>query len=195
MNVSKSTIKINQTGTTTQGFGQYFSDKIDFDGVGSYVKDKIYPYDIDLYFGSYFDKEVMSGDDVLFYVSPNKTIGVITSTVEIGDSIINVNSTVIDNIKLGFMVTINGEELGKCVEIGPSTITVDAEATAQHAYGSYFQISVLVANLIMNGNTNHVKVEVGINTLRIPAGETIRIVYNRNSAGTGSFIYNLSYQY
>jgi len=79
---------------------------------------------------------------------PDTTVGAITSTVNIDDTVLPVSETVIDNIDVGFRVKIvdgvNSEELGfvLAIDVENGTITVQTASTGSYPPGSLIQMSI-----------------------------------------------------
>lgn len=89
------------------------------------------------------------GDIMSVFLAPNTTIGVITSDANIGDTILNVSQTVINNIALGFYVNItdfvNSDELNRVIGINKVNNTITVETPVQTGFtasGTYVQISI-----------------------------------------------------
>ncbi|GAH07313.1 unnamed protein product, partial [marine sediment metagenome] len=81
----------------------------------------------------------MIGDQISVLAAPETTVGIVTSLVSIGDTVINVNSTVTDNTIRGFLITlddgVNKDVLGRCTNVdgGAGTITVTTPTTYSFA--------------------------------------------------------------
>jgi len=98
-----------------------------------------YPFPVSVLSAQYVSAEENRGDTWTWTVSPNTTVGALTSDVSATDTVINVSSTVTDNIKIGFGVNIfdgvNTDDLGRvlAVDSDAGTITVETAATQSFA--------------------------------------------------------------
>ena len=87
-------------------------------------------------------------DCIDILTAPDTTVGTTTSVVNIGDTLIPVSGSVINNIDVGFRVKIvngvNNEELGfvLAIDVGNSTITIQTPSTASYPAGSLIQMSI-----------------------------------------------------
>lgn len=89
------------------------------------------------------------GDIMSVVLAPNTTIGAITADANINDTTLNVSQTVIDNIALGYYITItdfvNSDELNQVIAIDKVNNTITVETPVQTAFtasGTYIQITI-----------------------------------------------------
>jgi hypothetical protein len=130
----------------------------------------------------------MIGDSMSVVASPETTIGVATATVNIGDTVLYVNSTVTDNIWRGFLVNlfdgVNKDFLGRCTakDAGAGTITVQTAPTHSFAPGSAVQIGVYTLKDIHISDTSTIDIGTkGFKGKTITAGMKLRVLYTNNS--------------
>ena len=122
---------------TTKTGGHYRLDSVQFTAVKNTTTTHTfsYPIDITVISAEWQTASENTGDIVSWKISKDTTIGVITSDVNVGDTTINVSSTVIDNIKVGFLVNlfdgVTENELGIVISIDTDneTITVQTATT------------------------------------------------------------------
>jgi hypothetical protein len=138
----------------------------------------------------------MEGDVVDLSVAPNTTIGAITADVGAPDTVINVSSTVTDNIDVGFIVTLfdgtNTSVCGKCTakDAGAGTITVETAPGQAFlaATPTYVQMTVyMMRNFEIGPPGRYIIGESKIGGSFVPAGTTIRVEYVNNGANQVRF--------
>ena len=136
----------------------------------------------------------MIGDEISVLASPETTIGVLTAPANIGDTVINVNSTVIDNAYRGFLVTIddtvNKDVVGRLsnIDSGNSQITFETPLSYAYAAGTPVKISVYVLKNIYISDTNIIDIGAkGFKGKGITAGTILRVYYTNNSGTAKTF--------
>lgn len=142
------------------------------------------------------------GDTINAYAGPDTIIGINTQTLGQNVSVINVNNTVLQNIKLGYTVSVvnNSQNIimGECISIDTvnSRITCSIIASESIAPGAYIKVSrpviknfTFVTNSIINlANKN-------VSSTSLPANTVARMVYKNNSNFEKTFTYNSEYSY
>ncbi len=130
----------------------------------------------------------MIGDLITVVASPETTVGVLTQTVNIGDSTFNVNSTVTDNTWRGFRIvlddTVNKEVLNRCSAVDSVNGTISTTATTSQSFaaGSAVKIGVYVLKDINVTDTQTIEIGAkGIKGKTIPANMILRVYYTNNS--------------
>lgn len=136
----------------------------------------------------------MIGDSISVLAAPEKTVGVLTAPVSIGDTVLNVNSTVTDNIWRGFLVTVddgvNKDVLGRCTNVDSvgGTITVKTPTTYAYSSGVPVKISVYVLQDIYISDTNKIVLgDKGFKGKTIDKDVIVRIYYTNNSGTSKEF--------
>ena len=198
MSLSKRNVKLNQKKSHLQGFTKCVGYTLDIPNATlNHSIDITFDYDIELYFGSYFDGVDHVGNKIIMEVNPNTVIGFVTAPVNIGDTVINVNDTVIDNIIIGSTINI-GEDLGICVskDEANNQITVKNPSLSSYAAGTLVDMTISIADINLSGSNTHVKVEAGLNTMSVKKGYVIRLKYfNNTGISSKKFDFQLSYDY
>lgn len=146
-----------------------------------------------VYFVTTADHE---GDELEVDISPDTLVGTITSNVTAGDTVLNVSSTVIENIKLGYYVQLSttpvAENLGSsttdnlgeviAIDKDASTITVDIPATNSFTAPAYIYMTVkMVTDYMIGPPWEYVIGESKIGASHLPANTTVRLHYKNNS--------------
>ncbi len=142
----------------------------------------------------------MIGDEISVLGGPETIIGVITSPVIIGDTILNVNSTVTDNAKRGYLLTlddtVNKDVLGRISAIDPvgGTITVENPTTFAYNPGTPVKISVYILRNIYIANTNVLDIGgKGFKGKTVTSGTILRVYYTNNSGTAKIFRWRPEY--
>jgi len=101
----------------------------------------------------------MLGDCLCIMVAKDQAIGVSTASIDVGTTVLPVNSTVLQYIKTGFYVhLVNSanpavtEELGQCVDIDRAASTITVETATTNSYSIYSTVTIdvyMVKNLIL----------------------------------------------
>ena len=154
-----------------------------------YVQDVTWPMDILLWKTLLTPSTDMLGDVINVLASPETAIGTLTATANIGDSTIVVDSTAIQNIQRGFLVTlddgVNKNVCGRCTGIDTVNSTISFQTATSHSFssGTPVKISVYVLKDIHIVDTNTINMgDKGIKGKTIPAGSILRIQYTNNTA-------------
>lgn len=132
------------------------------------------------------------------YVAPNTVIGVLTNDVVISDTVLNVNSTVIDNIKVGYQIVINNEFIGECIEINKinNTITSNNAVTQNYNTGTYIQMTVNpIKDFILKSNTLYEFARKTIGSSSIPANTLIKLSYQNTTNEEKNLFFSIEYMY
>lgn len=148
--------------------------------------DYSFDYDIVLIGGSVLCENVNQGDVLTVCLTPELVVGIITSPVSIGDTIINVNSTVIDYIFKGMEIVLGSEKYKiKNVDILTSTLELCTSATAAYTVMTYVRRNVYVLNqILLPSNRNLNFGTLNPSQTFIPAGYLFRFIYTNNNSTT-----------
>lgn len=132
------------------------------------------------------------------FVAPNTVIGALTNDVVISDTVLNVNSTVIDNIKVGYQIVINNEFIGECIEINKinNTITSNNAVTQNYNTGTYIQMTVNpIKDFILKSNTLYEFARKTIGSSSIPANTIIKLQYQNTTNEEKNLFFSIEYMY
>lgn len=136
----------------------------------------------------------MIGDTISVLASPETTVGVLTAPANIGDTILNVNSTVLENMYRGFLVTIddgiNKDVLGRCTNIDITNSQISVQTPLSYAFAAMVpvKISVYIIKDIHIGSAEKISIAAkGFKGKNIPAGMIVRVYYTNNSGTVKTF--------
>jgi hypothetical protein len=168
--------------------------------------DITYPYPIALFSAEWVNEALYEGDIFKVLIAPNTTVGAITSDVAASATVLNVQSTVTDNVKPGYVITItdgtNTDELGRCTEVDPDAGTITVETPTTNAFAAatptYIQMTIEMVRCIkLSGKGRYELGKDVIGGSFIPAGAKIRVSYQNNEGTTTGkeFTVILEYKY
>jgi hypothetical protein len=133
----------------TQGYYRATSFVIDVgDTTGMYTKELSFPYHISIASAQWFCNEENIGDEASFVVAPEIPIGTIISGATSGDTTIYVSDSVIENIKYGFYIHINGDFAGHVYDIDliHNVITIDNPISDNYPVGEIVKMCIPVVD-------------------------------------------------
>lgn len=165
-------------------------------------KDVSWPFNISIMTMNFQPSEDNIGDIINGFASPNTTIGVITANITQNVSVLNVNSTVLQYIKTGYVVnltdSIQNINMGLCINIDTinSRITCSISSNTNMGIGSYVQVSrQIIKNIkFKSNNTIHLANKI-LNSSSFPANTIARLVYTNNSNIDKTFSFFTEYEY
>jgi hypothetical protein len=148
----------------------------------------------------------MEGDDITVRVAPDTTVGVLTATGATGANVLDVSSTVTDNIKVGYHACLAGHtgaiaDLGRVTDVNAAQgqITTEFPVTGWDFAPA---LTAVVQNVYMMHHheipTSAIPFPVGnskIGASYIPANTTVRATYHNSSTGTKDFVATVEYLY
>ena len=150
-----------------------------------------FPYDIAIICGTTEVSLEQRGDFMNIIIAPNTMIGVLTSDVTENSNILNVSQTVIDNVSVGFEITlndmINQESLGRITSIDKVNRTITTAYKTVNSYSADPFVQVLlniykIKNLrFMNPCEMKMK-GLSTETSMIPKNTKIKVLYTNNSS-------------
>ena len=140
----------------------------------------------------------MVGDEVSIEVSPNTLIGAVALPVNIGDDIIYVSPTVLENIKRGYYLNLypSGTELGRVVEVNANNIKLDKPVTSNISPGTYLSMTVKLIPYLFFSMPHVIDIGKNIPTgNRVPKNVKIRIKYKNNNGIAKKVSFFIEYLY
>ena len=164
------------------------------------------PYDINLISVKNIITANMGGDKLSWLLSPNTIVGIITSGVAIGDTVLHVNSTVTANSDISWRVRIISSsnpavygDIGNINSINKDagTVTLSTAATQTHLAGDFFAVTGVYTDNIELPASNY-NLEMGSEIPKvafIPAGRVVRCEYTNNSDTAKTLYCYYSYYY
>ena len=201
--VEPNTVKIKEEEIPVGG--NYFLESINFNvpGNSDVTHSFSYPFPINIINAQAQVELEHKGDTMVWEVAPNTVIGTTTSIISILDTVIPVSSTVTDNIKVGFFVSLfNGlltENLGRVIEVNSDngTITVENPST---------QLFSLLTPTYVRMTVRYVDVEFGepgrvaiakskIGTSHLPANTQVNCIYTNNGNDQKRITFYMEYLY
>lgn len=197
-------IKIQEEGTPTGGNFRAISESIDIAANETKIVDKTYPYNISALAIEFNSDTENIGDNIELLIGPDKTIGTITSNVNINDNVINVDQTVIDYINIGYKVNlfdgVNTENLGYVISIDKDNKTITTTDSSTQDFSTspvtYVRINVYVIEDFKIGKNGRWTIgESKIGGSFVPKNTIIRIIYYNNTASAKNFTAQLEYLY
>ncbi len=164
--------------------------------VGFSQLDFSFPFPVALMAFEFIPSVSLEGDFFTVKVAPGTTVGAITQAVNSGDTVINVDSTAINALKVGYEFGItdgsNSENPGKVIAVDKenSTVTLSAGVVNNYLVSSPTTVAMtvmLVENFRLHGTTT---VEVGYSKIGgsfIPANTIIRLEYQNTTSSPKTF--------
>ncbi len=156
--------------------------------------DVSWPMDILLWKTLLTPTTAMIGDLISVLAAPETQVGAITSAVNIGDTVLNVDSGIFNYIKRGYLITLddttNKDVLDRITAIDSIAGTITVQTPTSFAYnpGTPVKISIYVLKNIYIDNTNTISIGgKGLKGKKVPAGIILRVYYTNNSGTTKTF--------
>lgn len=184
--------------TGTQGHFQ--SRVIDLESQDSsiVIKDISFPYNVSLFSAEWIVADEHVGDRAEFQLGPDTIIGVITEDASIGTNTFKVSQTVIDNIKKGFHVKLNDENLERVIDYDTLNLTITTEnsCTSLISSNSYVKMTIKIVpywKFTASGFNSVGESKIGASF--IPANTILRLVYYNENGQTHKKIFGISIDY
>ena len=172
--------------------------------VGWHYQDYTWPIPISFLSAEYNSEDEHRGDKVEAVVSPDTIIGAITGNVSASDVVINVQQSVIDNVDIGFWVSITDgvslDDLGRVVAIDDinNQVTVEIAATQSFLASSptYFRMSIKIMHEFDLYSPGPIAIgESKIGGSYVTANTTLRIRYYNADGAQKTFNGAIDYLY
>lgn len=199
-------IKIKEEAVETGGYYKATTIKCDIPaGVTGDISifDHLYPHPINMLNVFFNTDNTHKGDVVSASVAPDTIVGVLTDDIINGvTSSINVSQTVIDNIAVGYYISIdNGvtsAEIGCVTAINDINNNINLSSTINETFssGSYVKMTVkMMDDFHLESSHRYVLGSNKIGASYIPANTTGRILYQNNDGQAKTFIFGIEYLY
>lgn len=177
----------------TQKTGGHFridSTKIDVTGATgtTFIHDFVYPHDISTLNIQIMADQECRGDYFDVIVGPDTIVGALTATGASGDTVINVSSTVIDNVDVGAFVELFGGPAHEMTRVltkdsVAGTLTLQNALTDTYAPGTYVRMNIFMAiNFYIPGSERIPLGTSKIGASYIPANTITRLYYHKQDA-------------
>lgn len=142
------------------------------------------------------------GDVMSLCVAPDTTVGTLTANIGTGVSTLDVSQSVIDNMCLGFYVSItdgvNTNDLGRCLAINKVSkiITVENPTTNSFAANSAIKITIyMMKNYTIGPPWEYEIGKSKIGGAYVPAGRVVKVTYENKTNATKTLVPRLEYLY
>jgi hypothetical protein len=161
-----------------------------------------YPFPVTVLSATVQTAEENRGDFLSWYVSHNTVVGVVTSAVTAGTTVLPVSSTVVSMCFIGMKITLfdatHTDVMGFIVGISTenSTVTVSVAPTHDFAAGSYIRISVVYLDNVEIGHPLQMDLgQAKITGTYVPANTLLTCVYDNRSGGEKRIVGNFEFLY
>lgn len=186
----------------TNGFYRVEGFSLTIPANSSATKDISWPYNIAVMTMNLQPSTENIGDTINAYAGPDTTIGVNTETIGQNVSVINVNSTVLQNIKLGYVVSVVNNtqniNMGECISIDTVNSRITCNIVASEGVGPGANIKVsrqIMKNITFTSNNIINLANKNVSSTSFPANTIARLVYTNNSNTQKTFCYNTEFAY
>ena len=200
--MTNDTVKIDENDSGTGGSYCAETKNMVIPANSTETFDYTYPFPVSV-LSIEFHVKNQQNDEVELHVAPDTTIGMITSPVSIGDTVINVSSTVIQYTKKGYYIKLfdgtNMNDLGRVVniDIDNDTITLENAATYSFALTPTYIVQTIkmIPHLVIGPDGRYMIGESKIGGSILPTDTVIRVVYKNTSDVEHSFYPMIEYLY
>ena len=164
-----------------------------------------WPYDMAVTSFHFVTNSQHIGDSFTTAIAPNTIIGYITKNVDIGDTVISVNQTVLQNAKIGYIITLM-DDANVC-QVGfvtgqdqvNGTITLASPCTIAFSATTPTYVAFTIENMYQFQIGEPNKYDIGSSIIEgglIPANTQIQLRYtNRSLTDVKTFIWYFEYFY
>ena len=185
--------------------GHYQSSSIAIDvpaSTGLFSQDFSFPIPISLLSASIVPTPDMQGDVASFYVSPDTEIGVLVQDATVGSGSFVVSQSVIDNIALGYEVSLydglKEEELGRVINISTNTIMTEFKTQSSFSASTPTKVRMSIEFVRYFEIFGDKRLDFGstkIGGSYIPANAILRLKYNNKNGIAKRLVFMLEYLY
>jgi len=167
---------------------------------GSTYEDLSFPYPVSLFSSEWLVAENQISDIAEFHIAPNTVCGVLRQPHSSGDTTLYVNDTVFTqaDMMLGYYITINGQELGRVIDMDKVnlTITIENPLDTDLSAMTYIMFTVKVVPHWRFSAPGFCSVgESKIGASFVPANTVMRVVYHNITGTSKWFTISLDYLY
>lgn len=182
-------VVIKQELVATGGHYQWVSKAFDAIANSTTTHSFSYPLDVNVIQATFIAAQENVGDVWTWALNPNTTIGSLTSNASIGDTVLNVSSTVTENAKVGYNITLtdgtNTNDLGQVVSIDSVNGTITTENATTNAFDfttpTFVQVTVYFCKDMEFGHPWILEYgSAKITSTFLPANTNIVITYTNN---------------
>lgn len=197
--IEKVKIVEEQNDNGTQGHFQSYVIDIHVSGeTGTTYVDHSFPFNISLFSSEWLVNENQISDIAEFQLAPNTIIGYLTSSASINDLTINVSDTVIDNISIGYWLSIGNEDLGRVINIDKvnNQLTFENKLKNNYNIGDLIKMTIKIVphwRFTAPGFCSVGESKIGASF--IPANTVMRLVYHNTTGTSKWFGISIDYLY
>lgn len=193
--------KIKEEEFDGQTQGNFQACVIDLETEGTEVKtsDITFPYPISLFSAEWLVDAEHVGDYAEFHLAPDTVIGAITADVKTGDKIIQVSDTVVENIKRGYHLSVNGSTcFGRVcnVDVENKLLTTEHGSDADYNAGELVKMTIKIVpywRFTASGFNSVGENKIGSSF--IPANTILRLVYRNVNGVNTKKLFGISIDY
>lgn len=180
---------VKEEGTHTNGYFHTYGETIIADCNTTTVTTVSKPWARSVLAIYFVTSEEHRGDIISLHTAPDTTVGVVTSAVTGGDTVLHVNSTVLDYVVPGFLLAlydgVNLDRLGHVNSVDKNAATVTVETAAVHSFSAYttavlFSVEI-VKDMRISGPWEVAVGDSKIGGAYVPGNRNIRIFYTNRS--------------
>ena len=168
------------------------------------ITDKTWIIPINMFAVYFITTTEHDGDNLIVEIAPDTIIGAITSDVNVNDTIIHVNDTVLDNLYIGYHVKLddltNSDDCGMVTHIDKinKTITINTPTTQTFSISTptYIRQTIrMIDNFELSPSTKYSLGTTTIGGSYVPTGIIARVKYVNNSSNPKKLRINVEYLY
>jgi hypothetical protein len=195
----KKSVEIQEETIVTGGNYRTESKKITIQPRTTSSYTYIWPYRTSVLEMRFIAEEIHRHDTLNFYVARDTVIGVLIENTSINTNSIRVSPTVIQNIKLGYLVSLLNTQgnvlvLGDVMGINADTLTVSNNIVTIFVVGDLVRISLQpVRNFVISAPWEYAIGRSKIGSSSIPPNTNLSIEYTNNSDVVKDFVWYFDY--
>lgn len=204
-NVIEDTVTVREEDVPTGGHYQASSYSVPVaSGTGVTTKDISFPHPVCMLAAEWTNTINMQGDEIEFIVAPNTIVGAMASGVASGVSVLPVQQSVIDNMKVGYCADLYSAsgvmDCGRVIAVNDNDNTITLENPTNQSFSAawptYVRMSVHMVRPSPLAGGGRVQLgESKIGGSYIPANTVLRTKYNNKSGLPKDLIFFLEYLY
>ena len=197
----KKSVEIQEETIKTGGNYRSESKKITIQPNTTQSYTYIWPYRTSVLEMRFITEEIHRNDVLNFYVARDTIVGVLIENTIIGSNKIKVSPTVIQNINLGYIISLVSStgvviNLGDVLGISADTLTISNPTTDIFIAGSYIKMTLQpVRNVIISAPWEYNVGRSKIGSSSIPPNTNLTIEYTNNSTNVKDFVWYFDYLY
>ncbi len=159
-----------------------------------------WPYIISVLQSFFAPNSSQDGDVLNVICGPNTIVGLLTSSISSGTTVIPVSLTVVQNAMVGYEFLLNGTNLGEIVAIDLNAYTVTLHTATPSSFnaGAYAGLQTTnIKNLVigLGGGERYIIGASRSGSKRLPANMPVHVTYQNNGANDVDFYFQVEYLY